>query len=281
MQIAGLRKKVNFVVINAILLLVTASFVVPFIYMFAGSFKHQEEIASTTVSLLPKVPTLANYQTIFAQYPIPQNILNSFIIAVSVTACNLFFCSLAGLAFAKYRFPGRDKLFFATLLTLMIPFQAILVPLFIMMSKLKWTDTFLPLIIPAAISAFGIFFIRQYICSSIPSELLDAARIDGCSEFDIYWRIVVPVIKPALITIGLIIFMNSWNDYLWPIIILNSTTHYTMSIVAGLAGLSPYSVNWGEKLAAAAVAALPPVIIFYFFRKQFIEAIMTGALKGV
>jgi ABC-type glycerol-3-phosphate transport system permease component len=109
---------------------------------------------------------------------------------------------------------------------------------------------------------------------------LDAARIDGCSEFGLYWRVVVPVIKPALITIGLIIFMNSWNDYLWPIIILNSNIHYTMSIVAGLAGLSPYAVNWGEKLAAAAVAALPPVVIYYFFRKQFIEAIMTGALKG-
>ena len=280
MRLPPLRKIFNLVVINFILILVTASFVLPFFYMVLGSFKYQSEIASTTITLIPKDPTISNYQAVFKQYPIPRNILNSFIISLTVTATNLFFCSLAGLAFALYRFPGREKLFFATILTLMIPFQAILVPLFIMMGKLTWSDTFLPLIIPAAISAFGIFFIRQYIVSSVPGELLDAARIDGCTEFGLYWRVVVPVIKPALITIGLIIFMNSWNDYLWPIIILNSNEHYTMSIVAGLAGLSPYAVNWGEKLAAASVAALPPVIIFFFFRRQFIEAIMTGALKG-
>jgi cellobiose transport system permease protein len=149
------------------------------------------------------------------------------------------------------------------------------------MGKLAWINTFKALIVPSAIGAFGIFFMRQYISAAVPSELLDAARIDGCNEFDLYWRIVVPVIKPAMVTLGLILFMNAWNDYLWPIIMLNEETKYTMSIIAGLAGLRPYELNWGEKLAAATLAALPPVIIFYFFRKQFIEAIMTGALKGV
>jgi ABC-type glycerol-3-phosphate transport system permease component len=272
---------VNIVVVNAILLAVTAAFIIPFYYMLMGGFKFQDEIANTYITLIPQQPTLSNYVRVFAEYPILRNIFNSFFIGLSVTILNLFFCSLAGLAFAKYRFPGRDKLFFAALLTMMIPFQAILVPLFITMGKLAWINTFKALIVPSAIGAFGIFFMRQYISAAVPSELLDAARIDGCNEFDLYWRIVVPVIKPAMVTLGLILFMNAWNDYLWPIIMLNEETKYTMSIIAGLAGLRPYELNWGEKLAAATLAALPPVIIFYFFRKQFIEAIMTGALKGV
>lgn len=274
------RKLTSTFVVNAVLLLLAATFIIPFYYMTVGSFKFQNEIASAQVTLLPQVPTLDNYLRIWKEYPIPRNLFNSFFVALTVTATNLFFCSLAGLAFAKYRFPGRDKLFLVALLTMMIPLQAILIPLFVTMSRLQWINTFQALIVPSAIGAFGLFLMRQYIAASIPSELLDAARIDGCTEFGIYWRVVLPCIKPALITLGLIVFMNAWNDYLWPVIVLNDNSMYTMSLVVGLAGLRAYELNWGEKLAASVIAAYPPVIIFFFFRKQFVEAIMTGALKG-
>jgi ABC-type glycerol-3-phosphate transport system permease component len=279
-KISRLDKSLRWLVINTILMLVMAAFIIPFIYMTTGGFKYQNEIASTDVSLLPREPTLANYQVIFREWPIMRITFNSFFIALAVTATNLFFCSLAGLAYAKFHFPGRDKLFGLALLTMMIPMQAILVPLFIIMANLNWINTYQAIILPGAIGAFGIFFMRQYIGSSVPSELLDAARIDGCSEFGMYWMVVLPVIKPALVTLGLILFMNAWNDYLWPMIMLNENAMYTLSLTVGAAGLRNYLLNWGEKLAAATLAAWPPVIIFFIFRKQFMEAIMAGALKG-
>jgi cellobiose transport system permease protein len=279
-RVSKLDKILRWIVINAILMLLTAAFIIPFYYMTVGGFKFQNEIASSSVALFPRVPTLTNYQTIFREFPIIRITLNSLFISLAVTATNLFFCSLAGLAYARFRFPGRDKLFSLSLLTMMIPMQAILVPLFIIMANFNWINTYQSLIIPGAIGAFGIFFMRQYIASSVPSELLDAARIDGCSEFGMYWMVVLPIIKPALVTLGLILFMNAWNDYLWPMIMLNDETMYTLSLTVGVAGLRNYLLNYGEKLAAATLAAWPPVIIFFIFRKQFIEAIMAGALKG-
>jgi ABC-type glycerol-3-phosphate transport system permease component len=279
-KIPRLDKTLSWLAINTILMLVMAAFIIPFIYMTTGGFKYQNEIASTDVSLLPREPTLANYQVIFHEWPIVRITFNSFFIALAVTATNLFFCSLAGLAYAKFHFPGRDKLFGLALLTMMIPMQAILVPLFIIMANFNWINSYQAIIFPGAIGAFGIFFMRQYIGSSVPSELLDAARIDGCSEFGMYWMVVLPIIKPALVTLGLILFMNAWNDYLWPMIMLNDSTMYTLSLTVGAAGLRNYLLNWGEKLAAATLAAWPPVIIFFIFRKQFMEAIMAGALKG-
>ncbi len=267
--------------LNLILIVVALIFIIPFYYMAVSGFKHQAEIANTYITLIPQTPTLANYQRIFAEYPIVIYILNSFIVALSVTTLNLFFCSLAGLAYARFKFPGRDALFVATLLTMMIPAQATLVPLFVIMSHLHWINTLGSLILPSAIGAFGIFFLRQYIDASIPQELLDAARIDGCSEFAAYRLVVVPVIKPALVVLGLILFMNAWNDYLWPMIMLNENSKYTMSLVVGIAGLRPYELNWGEKLAAATMAAVPPVLIFLIFRKQFVEGILAGAFKGI
>jgi ABC-type glycerol-3-phosphate transport system permease component len=279
-KIPRLDKTLSWLAINTILMLVMAAFIIPFIYMTTGGFKYQNEIASTDISLLPREPTLANYQVIFTEWPIVRITFNSFFIALAVTATNLFFCSLAGLAYAKFHFPGRDKLFGLALLTMMIPMQAILVPLFIIMANFNWINSYQAIIFPGAIGAFGIFFMRQYIGSSVPSELLDAARIDGCSEFGMYWMVVLPIIKPALVTLGLILFMNAWNDYLWPMIMLNDSTMYTLSLTVGAAGLRNYLLNWGEKLAAATLAAWPPVIIFFIFRKQFMEAIMAGALKG-
>jgi ABC-type glycerol-3-phosphate transport system permease component len=279
-KVSRLNKFLSWFVINAILMLLMAAFIIPFFYMTTGGFKFQNEIASSRVSLFPRQPTLTNYQVILQEYPIVRNLFNSFFIALTVTASNLFFCSLAGLAYAKFRFPGRDKLFSLALLTMMIPMQAILVPLFIIMANLNWINTYQAIIMPGAIGAFGIFFMRQYIGSSVPSDLLDAARIDGCNEFRMYWMVVLPIIKPALVTLGLILFMNAWNDYLWPMIMLNDNVMYTLSLTVGVAGLRNYLLNWGERLAAATVAAWPPLIIFFIFRKQFIEAIMAGALKG-
>jgi ABC-type glycerol-3-phosphate transport system permease component len=191
----------------------------------------------------------------------------------------LFFCSLAGYGFAKYRFPGREFLFLVLIASMIVPFAVIIVPLYIMMVNFHWVDTILPLVIPGAASAFGIFFMRQYI-RCIPDELLDAARIDGCSEFGIYGRVILPIITPGLITLGLIFFMQVWNDFLWPLVILKSPENQTLPVMiatlTGQAGTNMYTYQ----MAVSVISITPLIIIFLIFQRRFTAGITFGAVKG-
>lgn len=199
----------------------------------------------------------------------------------------MFFCPLAGFAFAKFHFRGRNLLFTLVLSTLMLPVIVLIVPLLLEMGQLEWVDTYQGLILPGAIGAFGIFWMRQQM-AEVPDEMLDAGRIDGCTPFGLFWRIVVPVIRPALAALAILTFMDIYNDFVWPVVVTSSDTMQTLQVQLsalytqinnaqpGLAGHSA----WGEVLAASCLATLPILILFLALQRQFIRGILSGSVKG-
>ncbi len=266
-------------VLYAVLIGVSIFMLLPFIWMLSTSFKPPDEIFTFPPVLLSERSSLAAYQYLAERYDIVRIGLNTFFIAIVSTALQLFFCALGGFGFSKFKFPGRGPLFGFLLGTMIIPFTVIMVPLFVIMRDLGWIDSFQAIIVPTAANAFGIFFMRQYI-SSLSDELLDAARIDGAGEFSIFVRIVLPVITPGLVSLGLIIFMGSWNNFLWPLVILKSNENFTLplliSSMAGPAGQTAYDVQ----MATAVLSIIPLLIIFLIFQRRFVEGIQAGALRG-
>jgi ABC-type glycerol-3-phosphate transport system permease component len=267
------------VVLYGVLIAVSVFMILPFLWMFSTSLKPADEIFAHPPIFISARSSLRAYIYLVEQYQIIRVVGNTFVIAFSATVLQLFFCSLAGYGFAKYRFPGRNALFAFLLGTMIIPFTVIMVPQYVIMRDFHWIDTFLPLIIPGAANAFGIFFMRQYI-ASISDELLDAARIDGASEFSLYLRIVLPIITPGLISLGLIFFMGSWNSFLWPLIILKSPQNFTLPLVIrsmiGPVGRTVYDVQ----MAGSVISLIPLLIIFLIFQRRFIEGITAGAVRG-
>jgi ABC-type glycerol-3-phosphate transport system permease component len=262
-------------------LLIAAStlFLFPFFWMISGSFKTQSELFGTATRLLPSEITLEHYQFALTAVPLLRNFLNSLFVATSYTALSLFFCSLGGFAFAKYPFPGRNALFAILIGTLMMPKMVSIVPSFVVMATLGWVNTFYALIIPGAANAFGIFFMRQYI-NTVPDELLDAARIDGCTDFGIYRRIVLPVIVPALTTLAIMNFIGSWNDFLWPLIILRTYKMYTLLVAINLLPAAQFNTPWAAIMAGSTISVVPLVIVFFFLQRWFISGVTLGAVRG-
>ena len=253
---------------------------VPFVYMATGSLKTNGEIFDYPVTLLAQEPTLDNYRRLLSgdQIPYLRQMANSVVISVSQTLLTLFFASLVGWGFAKYQFRGKTVLSVILLATVAIPFQVTLVPLFQLIVRIGLLDTFLGVILPSSVSAFGAFFMMQAM-RSVPGELLDAARIDGASEWGIYWRIGVPLSRGALAVLAVLIFLNAWNDYLWPLIVLRTPENFTYPLgLASLQGL--YRVEYGMILAGAFIATLPVVLIFIAGRKHLLDNLAVGALKG-
>ena len=251
----------------------------PFAWMLSSSFKPFSEIFSGN-SFLPEHPTWVNYLSLFEQSNALLKLWNSFYIAASATAISVVLCALGGYAFAKFRFPGRALMFSLMLASMALPFAVVMVPLFVMMRNVfHWIDTPWPLIIPWAANAFGIFFMRQYMLS-IPDEILDAARVDGASEPRIFLRIVLPVCKPALVSLGIIVFIASWNNFLWPLVVLPSPHNWTLPLVLrslqGPPGRTPYDVL----MAGSVVSTLPLVIGFLVFQRRLVSGIMAGGVKG-
>ena len=203
---------------------------------------------------------------------------NSLIVALAITAWHIFFDTMAGYAFAKRRFPGRDLLFWLILSTLMIPVHVTVIPLYVVTRKLGLIDNLLAVILPGTATAFGIFLMRQYI-QTLPSELEDAARIDGAGEFGVFWHVILPLTRPAMAALAIFTFVRHWNDFLWPLIALNKPQNYTLTVgVANLQG--EFMTDWGIIFSGAALAALPMIIFFLFFQKYFLEGVRMGALKG-
>jgi cellobiose transport system permease protein len=204
--------------------------------------------------------------------------LNTLFVAGSHTVLILFFCSLAGFSFAKFEFPGKNVLFVMMLGTLMIPSQLALVPRFVIMAHLGWVNSYNALIIPGAVSAYGIFWMRQYAQDAIHNDLLDAARIDGCNHFRMYWSIALPFLRPALAFLGVFSFINAWNDYLWPLIILDDPHKYTIQVaLSQLNGI--YKTDYSMVMTGTLMATLPLIFIFLLGSRQFIADIAAGALK--
>lgn len=275
----SVRSKSTTFVLYATLIIISIFMMLPFIWMLSTSIKFPEDVFGYPVSLIPDKPTLNNYIFIFQETNLIRVLFNTFVIALGATLLSLFFTSLGGYGFAKYQFPGKKALFAFLLATMIIPGAVMMVPSFVMMRTFGWVDTFLPLIVPGAANAFGIFFFRQYI-STISNELMDAARIDGASEFAIYWRIIVPIISPGMISLGLIFFMASWNNYLGPLIYLKSPENHTITLAINSLIGGAGQTYWGEQMAMSIVSLLPLLIIFVVFQRQFLQGITAGAMKG-
>jgi len=253
---------------------------VPIIWMISGSFKPGPEIFAYPLSLWPKEATVRNYFSLFETIPFGNNFLNSVIATGGFLILALFLCSLAGFAFAKYRFPFRNTLFIILLGSMMIPTHVILIPLFLFMLKIGWVNTLYALIIPLCAHPIGLFFMRQYMLS-IPSELMDAARIDGCSEFGIFYKIVLPVCKPALGALAILLGLEQWNDFLWPLVILSSSEKLTLPIaIANLVEIFEEKPEFGVIFAGCFLSVLPILILFLFLQKYFMSGALMGAVKG-
>lgn len=267
------------VIINLLLLLLVLATAIPYIYMALSAFKENSEIFGEPLTLWPRTPTLDNVTSLLTQFPYARWYLNTAIVAVVGTTLAVLLASLAGFAFAKYDFRFKNALFTLMLAVILIPFQVLLVPQFRIIKVLGWFNTYQALIVPGAVSAFGIFLMRQYTLG-VPDELLDAARIDGASEFALWWRVVLPLVRPGLAVLAILSFTGLWNDFFWPMIVTTKTSMFVLNL--GLASLvGPYDYKYGMLLAGALLASLPVIIIFLIFQRQFIEGLTAGALKGV
>jgi ABC-type glycerol-3-phosphate transport system permease component len=263
-----------------------AAFLYPLWWMVSSSFKPGSEIVTSPLSFDPRDVTLDNYRAMFASVPIWTGFLNTAVMLVLKGGITLVFCPLAGFAFAKYRFPGKNLLFGFILLTLMLPTLVLVIPLLLEMSLLNWVNTYQGLVLPGAIDAFSIFWMRQVI-AGIPDELLEAGKLDGCSALGLYRRIVLPVIRPGLAALAVLTFLNIYNDFLWPLVVVNEESMYTLqvvlsnlsqSIASAQVDSSPATV-WGQLLAATTVASIPVVIIFIMLQRHFVRGILAGSTK--
>jgi len=255
-------------------------FIFPFYWLLISAFQTQDQIFSIPPRLWPESWRFVNFLDVFQKTRIARAFLNSTVIAVGHCALSLLLCAMGGYAFAKFpRAPGRDKLFAFTLGTMMIPGAITLIPSFIIMVRLHLINTYWSMIIPGAANAFGIFWMRQYIGGNVQDDLLDAARVDGCSELGIFWVIVLPVIKPALAALGILRLMVSWNNLMWAFIMLRTESMQTMPLLVYLLQ-GEIRTPYGMLMAGCLLITLPLVVAFLLFQKHFVGGIAAGAVKG-
>ena len=263
--------------IYIILVLLSAIAILPLLYMLSLALQSDKEIFAGIPVLIPTDPQWQNFLAIWQKAPFARFFLNSIIVAGAITLSHLFFDPLAGYVFAKFRFPLKNVIFLLILGTLMIPFFVRMIPLYIIMAQLHWLDTYQSLIAPFLMSAFGIFLMRQFI-QPLPFELIDAARLDGCSEFGIYWKIILPQVKPALATLGLFTFIFQWDEFLWPLIVVNSTEMRTMPVGLTLFN-QEFFTQWNYTAAGAVVLFVPILVLFLFLQRYFVKGISLSGLK--
>jgi arabinosaccharide transport system permease protein len=263
-----------------ILTLFSIIFLAPFFFMLVSSFKPGQEMIRNGINsrIQFNIMSLNNYKILFFQ---DNRYLNwfksSLIITFLYTILSLFFSSLVGYGLAVYNFKGKNLLFLLVLLVMMVPLEILLLPLYQLMIRLKLMDTYIGVVLPFAVSPFAIFFFRQYIIG-LPKELIEAARIDGCSEFRIFFRIIVPLMKPAFGAMTILQAMTSWNSFVWPLIVLRSTEHLTLPV--GLASLiAPYGNNYDMLMPGAVMSVIPVAIIFLLNQRAFIEGLTAGGIK--
>lgn len=273
--------------IYGFLVILAIVFLFPLAWMFISAFKPGADIATQPLNPVAGSLTLKNFESMLEAVPLATGFVNTLIVLVGKGALTMFFCPLAGFAFAKFRFRGRDLLFTLTLSTLMLPPIVLLIPLLLEMGSLGWVDSYQALILPGAIGAFAIFWMRQQI-AEVPDELLDAGRLDGCSSFGLYWRIVLPILRPALAALAILTFLDIYNDFVWPVVVTNSNEMQTLPVMLSnlytliannqLSAIGPDA--WGEVLAASALATLPVLVLFLLLQRFFIQGILSGSVKN-
>jgi cellobiose transport system permease protein len=259
-----------------ILILLLSSF--PVYWTFTIASQTNAAVGQTPPPFLPGGNFLANARRVFDTVDFAKALVNSFLVAGAITASTLLFCSMAGFAFAKLRFRGRDALVLVVLATMMCPVQLGVIPLYMQMQALGWAQDLIAVIVPTAVTGFGVIFMRQYTIQAVPDELLEAGRMDGCTSWGLYRHVVVPALRPAMAVLGLLTFMQAWNDFMWPLIVLspqNPTVQVALSTLA-----AGHYMDYTLVLAGTALATLPILVVFAVFGRRIIGGIMEGAVKG-
>ena len=263
----------------AVLILGLVATLLPFFYIMISSLKPEAELRKTPPDFFPQEPTFKYYSTIFhdKQIPLERNVLNSVVVSLARVVITLFTSSFAGYIFAKYRFKGKNLAFGTILIQIMIPFQVVMIPNYLIVVKFGLIDSLWALIIPFMVDAYGIFMMKQFI-ESMPAELMDAARIDGASEFGIYSRIILPQMGPALASLGIFTFMGTWNDYLWPLIVLTSPEKRTIPLLL-VWFQTQHTSNQGLVLAASILVLLPIFFVYIFLQRWIVDQATQSAFK--
>ena len=273
-----LSSQIMKIALYAVLIVDAATMFVPFLWMISTSLKENQFVLSMPPEFFPAAPTLESYQQLLELLPFGRMMVNSFIVAISVTIGQIISGSMAAYVFARMEFRGRDVIFLAYLATLMIPSQVTIVPLFILMRYLGWINTYQGIISPMVFTAFGTFLLRQSFLT-IPKELEEAAFIDGASHWTVFWKIIMPVSRPALATLAVFAFMQAWNAYLWPLFVINDENIMTLPV--GLALLhGRYLTEWNLVMAGAVVTIVPMLIIYLMAQDYFVKGVVTSGLKG-
>lgn len=249
----------------------------PLYWMISISFMNVVTLLRMPPRLVPWPLILTNYTRLLTRSMLPRWEMNSALVAGTNTLISLFVSSFYGYIFAKKRFPGQQILFWVLISTMMVPFQVVTIPVFLMFRRFGIINTYWALIVPGLFSAYGVFLMRQ-VMKPLPSELIDAARIDGCREFDIYWRVMLPLAKPGLAVLGIFTFVGNWNDFYWPLVVLNKPQMYTLPV--GLPTLQGQWTDYGLLMAGSTLAALPTIAIFLAFQRYFLQGVTVGAIKG-
>lgn len=254
--------------------------IIPFVWMLLSSVKPEAEILVIPPKWIPSTIIWDHFRELFVRLDILKNLTNSAIVTVSITIATIIVNAMAGFAFAKYRFPGREALFTVLLATMMIPGQVTMMPVFLLLKSLGLLNTYTGLILPGAASVFAIFLMRQFMMG-LPDSLLEAARIDGCSEWRLFFQIVLPLAMPAVATLTIFTFMAAWNEFLWALIVMLDSDMYTLPVaLATLSGQAETSTKWGVLMAGSVITILPVLIVFLAVQKQYIRGISMTGTKG-
>jgi multiple sugar transport system permease protein len=252
--------------------------VAPLAWMVAASFMRAGEANQFPPPLWPAHPTLEHYVALFTRLDLARNFLNSALVTVTATVVSVFVNAMAGYAFGKLRFGGRDRVFKTLSLALVIPAQVGMLPLFLLLREMGFVNTYVGVLVPYLASVFGIFLVRQYVLS-VSDDLLDAARIDGLGELSIFGRIVLPLIRPILVTLAAFTFLSAWNDFMWPLIVLTDAGKYTLPVA--LAGLSGEHIQDTElMMAGSVITVIPALLVFLVFQRAYVQGILSGGVKG-
>ncbi|MCL4509707.1 MAG: carbohydrate ABC transporter permease [Bacteroidetes bacterium] len=271
------KRSVKSLALTSVVAVAVMLVLIPFFWMITTSFMKSGESFSYPPRFWPKAFTIQQYQILFQRLHFLRDFLNSFAVASLMTVSSLFINSLAGFAFAKYNFKARRFMFTSFLVTMVIPGQVGMLPVFLILRQMGMLNTYWGLILPGTVSAFSIFFFRQYM-STIPTDLIDSARIDGCGDFKIYWRIMLPLARPALVTLGLFTFLGTWNDFMWPLIVMNKDSMYTLPVaLANLMG--EHAPDTELMMAGSVVTTLPVMILFLALQKSYVSGLVAGSLK--
>lgn len=265
------------ILLHTVLIFIAVITLIPFLWMISASFMFDGHASVFPPRFIPDHFTLMQYERLFERLSIARNFINSLVLSLLVTVISLAFNSMAGYAFAKYKFKGKNKLFNLLISSMIIPAQVTMLPLFLMLKWMGFINTYMAIIIPGLANIFGIFLIRQY-CISIPDSLIEAARIDGANDFLIYRKIILPLLTPVLATLAIFTFLGTWNDFLWPLIVMTDDSMYTLPVA--LANLMLEHTKDPElMMAGSVVTILPVIIVFLALQKYYMKGIMMGSVK--